>query len=100
MSRRGLLGVERFAVHDRFDPDRSTQPTMLAAVTRRQTQLLSEVSNPLGAGGRPSYASDCRLALHRLSLRPDGQPGLFNTTRNLVVGLADENVVAAASPNR
>jgi hypothetical protein len=80
VSRRGLLGVESFAVRARFDPDRSTQRAMLRAVNRRQPQFLLEVSDPLSSGDRPSYASDCGLAFHRPSLRPDGQPGLFNLT--------------------
>jgi hypothetical protein len=33
--RRGLLGIEGFAVRVRFDPDRRTQRTVLTAVNRR-----------------------------------------------------------------
>jgi hypothetical protein len=80
VSRRGLLGVEGFAVRARFDPDRSTQRAVLAAVNRHECFFRFEVSDPPSSGFRRSDASDCGIALHRVSLLAHWQPGLFNTT--------------------
>ena len=79
VSRRGLLGVEGFAVRARFDPDRSTQRTVLAAVNRHECYFSLEVADPPSPGFCRSHASDYGVALHRLSLQAHCQPGLFNS---------------------
>jgi hypothetical protein len=72
--RGGLLGIEGLAVRVRFDPDRRTQRTVLAAVHRRGRWLLFEVLNPFESGVRLSHASDSGVALHTVSLLPHGHP--------------------------
>lgn len=68
VGRRGLLGVEGFAVRARFDPDRSTQRTVLAAVNRYECHFRPELSDSPSPGFRRSHAIDCGVALHRISL--------------------------------
>jgi hypothetical protein len=78
VSRRGLLGIEGFAVRARFDPNRRTQRSALTAVHRRGRQLLLEVLNPLEPGVCFSHASGGGVAFHRDSLPVHGCPVLFN----------------------
>ena len=79
VSRRGLLDVEGFSVRARFDPDRITQRTVLAAVGWHGCHFRLEVSDPPSSGFRRSHATHCSVALHRVSLLACWQPGLFNT---------------------
>jgi hypothetical protein len=65
VSRRGLLGVEGFAVLFRFDPNRSTQRVVLRAVNGHARYFRLEVSDPPSPGLRRSHVSDGGGALHR-----------------------------------
>jgi hypothetical protein len=92
--RRGLLGIEGFAVRVRFDPDRRGQRTVLTAVDRHEPQLFLEVLDPLESGVRLGHASDDGVAPHRNSLLAHRCPALFNTAQRCA------GRVARASPPR
>jgi hypothetical protein len=64
VSRRGLFGIEGFAVRIRFEPDCRIQRPATKPADRRRCQLLLEPHNPLESVDRLNDGRDGDAMLH------------------------------------